>query len=1040
MERRRASALFLLIALSISLSGSVPAVVLAQNGLTPVGHPSPVATEGLHRAPAAPVTLGYALGTSPDPTAIRVRLSEIQLKGWMGINESNACSSACWPANPSLSSGNDYVLEASGSTYRIWTTGDTLVLNASLGSSKLFNTGADVLAAPEFYYDVSNLRWFASVEDVSKSQVYYAATATSDPTGSWYVQHFAPPPGGDVPTRPELSVSALNVVVTSDVFHGSTFEGSEIYVANETQLLANQGPATWTSTLSISNESVVPAQSLGAPSVTYLVTDREGGSDLNLSVLSGSPPGTPAISSPTVFASPTISPPAATQSGSAELVSTGTARVLDAVWEGGDLWATADVSCVPAGDSLPRACIHLWEIATGTDTMLQSFNWSSGAGSYDYDPAVSVDSDENVAVVFESSSATSEPSVEAVAQTPADGPGVLEPTLSLKTGTGPDNISGACTGGVCPFGNYSAATVDPLTNGEFWIAGEYTGADYLTDHWHTWVDEVSIVETYRANFSEENLPAGTVWSATINGVEESSSSPTIEFNLSGGPYTYSIVSPIEDGAGVQYAASPDAGSFTVSRAPTNLSVAFTEQFELSTSVSPSDAGTLTPSSGWFNASAAVDLSALPHAGFAFSNWSGTGPGSYSGVADPGMVVMNGPVSELASFSSAVTYVVTFEESGLPSGTTWTEVVNGISNTSTGPSITFSEPNGSYSYYSAGSMSGGAGIRYLASPSAGAFVLHGSGTSIDVAYTVQYALTTSVSPSDSGTVSPDGGWYNSSATVSLNALSASGQVFSYWTGSGPGAYSGSINPAPVTLVGPVSELAVFSAATTYAVAFDASGLTAGTPWSVALNGVSNSTTTESIVFNEPNGTYSYSANATIRGSPGSQFFDPAPSGSLGVGGAALSVTIAYQTQYYLSVSATPSTEGSVGPASGWYTAGTVLNLTAAGATGYQFSAWVGVGPGNYSGSLDPAELTVTDPMSESAHFVPATSSGSGTHGATSGTNVPAWELWAAIGALIAVFAVLAVLVLLARRRRAPPAAAVGTASSPSAETANEPWRE
>jgi len=43
------------------------------------------------------------------------------------------------------------------------------------------------------------------------------------------------------------------------------------------------------------------------------------------------------------------------------------------------------------------------------------------------------------------------------------------------------------------------------------------------------------------------------------------------------------------------------------------------------------------------------------------------------------------------------YTITFEESGLPSGTSWSVTLNNVTETSTNSTITFHEPYGIYSY-------------------------------------------------------------------------------------------------------------------------------------------------------------------------------------------------------------------------------------------------------------------------------------------------------------------------------------------------------
>ncbi|MEM0117209.1 MAG: hypothetical protein QXV32_02075 [Conexivisphaerales archaeon] len=61
-------------------------------------------------------------------------------------------------------------------------------------------------------------------------------------------------------------------------------------------------------------------------------------------------------------------------------------------------------------------------------------------------------------------------------------------------------------------------------------------------------------------------------------------------------------------------------------------------------------GTVSPSSGWYNASQQVSISASPSSCYTFSSWSGSGSGSYSGSNNPATVTINGNISETASFS------------------------------------------------------------------------------------------------------------------------------------------------------------------------------------------------------------------------------------------------------------------------------------------------------------------------------------------------------------------------------------------------------
>ncbi len=68
-------------------------------------------------------------------------------------------------------------------------------------------------------------------------------------------------------------------------------------------------------------------------------------------------------------------------------------------------------------------------------------------------------------------------------------------------------------------------------------------------------------------------------------------------------------------------------------------------------MSSSEGGNAFPYSGWRDSSESVQISAGPFLGNIFNGWSGSGPGSYTGTNNPANIIMNGPISETASFSS-----------------------------------------------------------------------------------------------------------------------------------------------------------------------------------------------------------------------------------------------------------------------------------------------------------------------------------------------------------------------------------------------------
>jgi len=64
------------------------------------------------------------------------------------------------------------------------------------------------------------------------------------------------------------------------------------------------------------------------------------------------------------------------------------------------------------------------------------------------------------------------------------------------------------------------------------------------------------------------------------------------------------------------------------------------------------------------------------------------------------------------------------------------------------------------------------------------------------------------PSSGGSVSPSSGWFNSGTQITINATPNNVFAFLNWTGSGAGSYTGSSNPATITMNSPITETANF----------------------------------------------------------------------------------------------------------------------------------------------------------------------------------------------------------------------------------------
>ncbi len=207
----------------------------------------------------------------------------------------------------------------------------------------------------------------------------------------------------------------------------------------------------------------------------------------------------------------------------------------------------------------------------------------------------------------------------------------------------------------------------------------------------------------------------------------------------------------------------------------------------------------------------------------------------------------------ANLTNCESYGVSFTESALPSGTNWSVTLNNQTRSSTNRSITFNESNGSYAY-TVGAVSG-----YTRSPSSGSVTINGVNKTVIITFTpFTYAVTFSGGGLPSGT--------NWSVTLDRQTMYSTARSITFNESNGSYAYTvGAVSgyiPSPssgsLTVNGAAKTVSIIftraSAETTYVVTFIESGLHAGTSWSVTLNGSTKSSTTATITFQEPNGSY------------------------------------------------------------------------------------------------------------------------------------------------------------------------------------------
>ncbi|MEM3846943.1 MAG: hypothetical protein QXU98_14710, partial [Candidatus Parvarchaeota archaeon] len=512
---------------------------------------------------------------------------------------------------------------------------------------------------------------------------------------------------------------------------------------------------------------------------------------------------------------------------------------------------------------------------------------------------------------------------------------------------------------------------------------------------------------------------------TMNAQYGLTTSPASGWYLSGSQVTISATG--SSGSEFYSWSGTGSGSYTGSNNPATITmngpITETANAQYYLTMTAGAGLTVTPSSGWYQSGSQVVITATGSGNtqtqYLFVSWSGSGSGSYSGTNNPATITMNGPISETAN--SQTQYYVTVNANPSVGGST--SPASGWYNA--GTQITFSEtPNSGSGYEYV--FTGWSGTYSSSSPSFTETVNQPITETAN--YNEYYYLT--MNAQYGLTTSPASGWYLSGSQVTISATGSSGSEFYSWSGTGSGSYSGTNNPATITMNGPISETAnaqyylnvyvnsgsgsvsgsgwypAGSVATasetpatgyhfvdwtngatgstysftmnspnsiganfeinTYTITFQSSPVE-GAP--VTVNG--NSETTPYSIVVDYGTTISYSYGSPFSGGSGIQYINPSPSSGSFTVTSTTTITASYTTQYYLTMSANPSSEGSVSPGSGWYNSGTQVSISASPNTGYHFVSWSGSGSGSYSGSNNPTSITMNSPISETANFAPNT---------------------------------------------------------------------
>ncbi|MGA8275132.1 MAG: protease pro-enzyme activation domain-containing protein [Thermoplasmata archaeon] len=377
-------------------------------------------------------------------------------------------------------------------------------------------------------------------------------------------------------------------------------------------------------------------------------------------------------------------------------------------------------------------------------------------------------------------------------------------------------------------------------------------------------DSAATVSVVPVTVSETGLPPGWTWGFFLNtGQGFFTSSPQAVLQLANGSYSWNAYPPSDyslvarqgqfviDGVSMQVSLVFQLVTYNVTLVALALPTGFdwwanvTETFDGSPTLYPLESNTTSITFAAANSTLEIAFAAQ-------SNW----------TEQPHQIEFNVTGSNVEyeeAFSPPPTFVTTFAVAGLPAGANWTLNVSGQPRGAPTSAASVSLPlkNGSYSYVARTSLPG-----YFAV--SGVFGVDGAAHEIFVSFLpAVYGVMFAESGLPAGSLwglQILGGPYLSSEGDQLNWSAVNG-TYNYTVLAQPAGWTaGAFSQGRISVNGSLTTLDILFTQVEYPVTFSMSGLPASESWGISLDGApANFTTSSSLSFSLPNGTYTYSVS-------------------------------------------------------------------------------------------------------------------------------------------------------------------------------------
>ena len=355
------------------------------------------------------------------------------------------------------------------------------VVNIAL--STFFGTG-DIAGDPRAVFDPHSQRWFILATNFN-DRIFIGVSLSSDPTGSFYTNHFLTSQGidsGKFPDYETLGVDANGVYTGAAMFGGGAT--MTIFALDKAPLIA-AAPSLGTVTAfrGFSFEGAIqPCVTYGNPGREYFIS-RKDSNELRLREITGP------LTSPTLTDLGTVSipshnfPPDADSMGSSVPLDSVDHRPMNAVFRNGSVWTIHTVGVNG------RSAARWYEVNPLTTSTVQVGTIDDPVLAYIM-PSIAVNSAGDAVMGFSGASSSQFAASYYTGRSASDPLGQVAPPVRYKPGEGAyERVDGA---GRNRWGDYSLTSVDPVDDLRFWTVQEYarTGND-----WGTWMAELEYAPT-----------------------------------------------------------------------------------------------------------------------------------------------------------------------------------------------------------------------------------------------------------------------------------------------------------------------------------------------------------------------------------------------------------------------------------------------------------------------------------------------------------------------------------------------------------------